>query len=288
MDRSMLRRILLSVAIVLAIIISYAIIFMGSMPHYESTIVTFPQSLQVVVESLTMSGYGGFTPWESDFMNYFIIWMNITGVVLVFVAFPAFFLPYLRNALGKTPPSKTEKNDHLIICEYSPYTEALIRELNSREQDYVIIEQDEDKAMELLTSGFNVMAGDPEMEDVLRAASIDKAKAVMVHTAIYKNISIIFSTRNLRPDIKIIAILTDEEMTDYYRLAGADITMSPRQLIGKSLAAQVPAVSINNSVEIDNTIELVEIDIEDGSEICNKTIREANLLDQFHVNIIGA
>ena len=288
MDRSMLRRILLSVAIVLAIILSYAFIFMWSMPHYESTIVTFPQSLQVVVESLTMSGYGGFTPWESDFMNYFIIWMNIIGVVLVFVAFPAFFLPFLRNAIGKTPPSKAEKNDHLIICEYSPYTEALIRELNSREQDYIIIEQDEDKAIELLSSGFNVMSGDPELEHVLQAASIDMAKAVMVHTTIYKNISIIFSARNLRPDIKIIAILTDQEMTDYYRLAGANITMSPRQLIGKSLAAQVPAVSINDSVEIDNNIELVEIDIEEGSELCNKTIHEANLLDHFHVNIIGA
>ncbi len=288
MDKPLLRRIILSVAIVLAIIITYAVIFMWSMLHFEEVTVTFSQSLQVVAESLTTSGYGGFAPWQSDFMNYFVLLMNTTGVVLVFVAFPAFFLPYLRDAIGKTPPSKTEKNDHLIICEYSPYTEALIGELNSREQDYIIIEQNDDKAMELLSSGFNVMTGDPESEEVLQAACIDKAKAIMVHTAIYKNISIIFTARNLRPDIKIIAVLTDEKMTDYYRLAGADITMSPRQLIGKSLAAQVPAVSINNSVEINNTIELVEIDIEEGSELCNKTIREANLLDHFHVNIIGA
>lgn len=288
MDKPLLRRIILSVAIVLAIIITYAVIFMWSMLHFEEVTVTFSQSLQVVAESLTTSGYGGFAPWQSDFMNYFVLLMNTTGVVLVFVAFPAFFLPYLRDAIGKTPPSKTDKSDHLIICEYSPYTEALIRELNSREQDYIIIEQDDDKAMELLSSGFNVMMGDPESEGVLKAACIDKAKAIMVHTAIYKNISVIFTTRNLRPDIKIIAVLTDEKMTDYYRLAGADITMSPRQLIGKSLAAQVPAVSINDSVEINNTIELVEIDIEEGSELCNKTIREANLLDHFHVNIIGA
>ncbi len=288
MDKTLLRRILLSVAIVLAIIITYAVIFMWTMLQYEGTSVTFSQSLQVVVESLTTSGYGGFAPWQSDFMNYFVLIMNATGVLLVFIAFPAFFLPYLRDAIGKTPPSKTDKSDHLIICEYSPYTDALIEELNSREQDYIIIEQDSDKAMELLTSGLNVMTGDPESEQVLRAACIDQAKAILVHTAIYKNISIIFTTRNIRHNIKIIAILTDENMDTYYKLSGADITISPRQLIGKSLAAQVPAVSIKDSVEINNNIELVEIDIEDGSELCNKTIREANLLDRFHVNIIGA
>lgn len=287
-DKTWVNRILLAVSIVLVIIITYAIIFMWAMPYFEGTTVTFSQSLQVVAESLTTSGYGGFAPWESDFMNYFILLMNATGVILVFVAFPVFFLPYLKDAISKTPPSKVDLSNHLIICEYSSYTDALIRELNSREQPYVIIEQDDEKVLDLLSSGLNVISGDPESEDALRAACVEQAKAILVHTTIYKNISIIFTARNIRPDIKIIAILTDEDMATYYTLAGANITISPRQLIGKSLAGQVPSISINNSVEINNNIELVEIDIEEGSELCNKTIRETNLLDQYHVNIIGA
>lgn len=283
-----INRILLSVIVVIGIILTYSVIFLCSMEWFEGREVTFSQSMQVVVESLTTSGYGGFAPWETDFMNYFVLFMNLTGVALVFVAFPVFFLPLLKSAVGKNAPRSVKKEDHVIICGSSTYAEVLIRELNSREQDYIIIEPEEELAVEMISQGYNVMVGDPESADDLEAARLEHAKAVVMHSAIDVNISIIFTIRNKYKSKKIIAIMADETMQVYYKLAGADMTLSPRQLIGKSLAAKVPAVSINDSVVIDNTIELVEIDIEEGSELCNKTIGEANLLDHYHVNIIGA
>lgn len=283
-----LNRILLSVGVVIAIIILYAMIFKWSMFVYEGRDVTFSQSMQVVVESLTTSGYGGFAPWSSDFLNYFVLVMNLTGVLLVFIAFPVFFLPLLRSAVGKNAPRSVTKTDHVIICGYSTHAEVLVKELNSREQDYIIIENDEEYALELISAGYEVIVGDSESAEDLEAAGLEHARALVVQSAIDVNISIIFTVRNKYKSIKIIAILADENTEIYYKLAGADMTISPRQLIGKSLAAKVPAVSINDSVEIDNTIELVEIDIEEGSELCNKTIGEANLLDHYHINIIGA
>jgi len=288
MQNDLVKRIAISALIVAAIIVVYAEIFLWSMLFFENRDVTFSQSLQVVVESLTTSGYGGFAPWESDFLNYFILFMNLTGVVLVFVAFPVFFLPFLKNAIEKSPPKKVTKKDHVIICSFSTHAEVLIKELNSRKQDYVIIESGEETAKDLLRSGLEVITGDPESESTLKAAGLKHAKAVVVNSSTDKNISTIFSVRNLNKSIKVIAVLSDEEMETYHKLAGADSTISPRQLIGKSLAVQVPAISIKNSVEIDNTVELIEIDIEDGSELYNKTIEEAHLLDQYHINIIGA
>lgn len=287
-SKNWLNRILLSIIVVIGIIVVYAVIFMWSMVLFEGRDVTFSQSMQVVVESLTTSGYGGFAPWSSDFMNYFVLFMNLTGVLLVFIAFPVFFLPMLKSAVGKNAPRSVSKSDHVIICGFSTHAEVLVKELNSREQDYIIIENDEDQVLELIALGYNVMVGDPESGEDLEAASLDQAKAVVVHSAIDVNISVIFTVRNMSESIKIIAVLADEKMEIYYKLAGADMTISPTELIGKSLAVKVPAVSINDSVEIDNTIELVEIDIEEGSELCNKTIGEANLLDHYHINIIGA
>lgn len=282
------QRILLTTAVVLAIIVLYAFVFMWSMEIIEGRNVTFSQSMQVVVESLTTSGYGGFAPWETDFMNYFVLFMNITGVVLVFVAFPVFFLPLLKNAVEKNAPRSVSMEDHVIICGYSTHAEVLVKELNSRDQEYIIMEPDEKRALDLISSGYEVVVGDPESADELEAAGLKHAKAIVIHSAIDVNISIIFTIRNTYTSKKIIAILADETMEVYYRLAGADMTISPRQLIGKSLATKVPVVSINDSVEIDNTIELVEIDIEEGSELYNKSIGEANLLDHYHINIIGA
>ncbi|WP_395079075.1 potassium channel family protein [Gracilimonas sp.] len=258
------------------------------MLYFEGQQVTLAQSIQVVVESLTTSGYGGFAPWQSDFMNYFILWMNFTGLALLFIAFPVFFIPALKDVMGKVVPRNITKTNHVIICDYSSYTEALIRELDSRNKDYVIIEDEEEKAKELMETGFKVMLGDPEQKEVLEAARIKEATAVVIHTDIYKNISTIFTVKNIDTEAKVIAILRDENMQVYYDLAGADMSIAPRQLVGQSLAAQVPAVSINDSVEIDNNIEIVEIDIEEGSELCNQIIGRTNLLQEYNINIIGA
>ena len=288
MQKDLKKRITFAALIVAAIIVVYAVIFLWSMLFFENRDVTFAQSLQVVVESLTTSGYGGFSPWESDFLNYFVLIMNLTGVVLIFVAFPVFFLPFLKGAIEKSPPTKVTKTNHVIICSYSTHAEVLIKELISRNQDYVIIESGEETAKDLFRSGLEVMKGNPESEFTLEAAGLKQAKAVVLNSSTDKNISIIFSIRNLNKSIKTIAVLADEEMETYHKLAGANIIISPRQLIGKSLAIQVPAISINDSVEIDNTVKLIEIDIEEGSELCNKSIGEADLLDKYHINIIGA
>lgn len=104
MKLSWQNRIAISLSTVVFIIVFYAVVFMWSMVVFEGRAVTFAQSLQVVVESLTTSGYGGFAPWESSFMNYFVLWMNITGVALVFIAFPVFFLPLLKDAIDKAIP----------------------------------------------------------------------------------------------------------------------------------------------------------------------------------------
>ncbi|WP_375583967.1 potassium channel family protein [Cyclobacterium xiamenense] len=288
MQNNLKRRILFAVLVVAGIIILYAKIFVWSMAVFESREVTFPQGLQVVVESLTTSGYGGFSPWQSDFMNYFVLIMNLTGVVFVFVAFPVFFLPFLQNAIEKSPPTSVSKTDHVIICSYSTHAEVLVKELTSRNLDYVIIEPKKQAATDLFLSGVNVMTGNPELESVLESANVREARTVVVNSGTEKNISILFSTRNLSKEVKTIAVLEDEEMENYHKLAGADSTISPRQLIGKSLAAQVPAISINDSVEIDAAVELIEMDIEEGSELCDKSVGEANLLDNLHTNIIGA
>ncbi|NJY62817.1 hypothetical protein HC174_08610 [Salinimicrobium sp. CDJ15-81-2] len=91
------KRIAVAALLVTGIILIYAGIFLWSMAFFENRDLSFAQSLQVVVESLTTSGYGGFAPWESDFLNYFVLIMNLTGVVLVFVAFPVFFSSFFTE-----------------------------------------------------------------------------------------------------------------------------------------------------------------------------------------------
>jgi Trk K+ transport system NAD-binding subunit len=60
--------------------------------------------------------------------------------------------------------------------------------------------------------------------------------------------------------------------------------------LGESLAQQVPTVVttvVDDGIELGNDLELVELSIETGSELCNRTVDEARLRERFGVDIVG-
>jgi len=98
------RRILWATGIVVATLLSYAFVYQWGMRVYEDQSVLFIQALQVVIESITTAGFGGHAPWSSPQMNAMILFMNLTGVLFVFLAVPLFVVPVLRDAFEQRPP----------------------------------------------------------------------------------------------------------------------------------------------------------------------------------------
>lgn len=284
------QRIAYSVTTVAIVVLVYAAGYQWAMGTFEHEAVSYPQAVQVVVESITTAGFGGHAPWSSDAMNLFVLAMNLTGVLFVFLAVPIFVVPLFREALKPHPPTAVEASDHIIVCRYTPRGDAFVAELKARDRDYVIIEPDRTTAMSLQAAGYRVVVGDPESTHTLENAGIASAAAVVADAADDTNASIALSVRSVRPDVQVVTLVEDPALEAYHRLAGADVVLSPRQLLGSSLARQVPAVmdaTIEDGVEIDDHIELVELPIEAESDLCGQTVRAARLRERFGVNIIG-
>jgi hypothetical protein len=99
----------------------------------EGVEVGYIESLHVVVETFTTTGYGeDANPWSTDGMYLLMMVMQFTGVALIFTTLPPFLIP-------------------------------LVGELESMDTDSVVVESDRGRARELITDvgpEFVVRTGD--------------------------------------------------------------------------------------------------------------------------------
>jgi Trk K+ transport system NAD-binding subunit len=280
----------------LALVAVTTLLFTGlynvGMAAWEGRPQPFYRSLEIVVQSFTTTGYGEDAGWQTPQMNVLVILMQLTGIGLILTAVDVFAVPWLRDALSPTAPESVgDLGDHVVICEHTPRTDAFVAELDARGQDYVLVEPDAETAADLHEAGYQVVHGDPESTDSLVNARIDRAVAVVADAADDTNASIVLSVRELCPDARVITLVEDASLARYHRAAGADEVLSPRQLLGRSLAQQVPTAvttQVADGVAIGDDFELVELTVAADSDLCGRTFAEAHLRERFGVNVIGA
>lgn len=287
-----LRRISYYVSLVVVTTVVFTVAYNVGMATWENRPQTVYHSLEIVFQTFTTTGYGEDAPWESPQMHVLVIGMQLAGLGLIFTGINVFAVPWLRNALTTAPPTAVRAiTDHVIICKFTTRTDAFLTELESRDEEYVIIEPDREVATQLHKEERRVVHGAPESIDVLKNADIKTAKAVVADAADDTNASIVLSVRETNPDVHVVTLVEDEELAEYHRIAGADDVLSPRQLLGESLARQTPPVTvttaIDENIKFGDDLQLVELSIEDGSELEHWTISEVQIRERFEATVIG-
>jgi Trk K+ transport system NAD-binding subunit len=286
------RRVYYYLATVVGTSILFTLAYNYGMSVWENEPQPVYQSLEVVFQTFTTTGYGEDAPWQTPQMNVLVVVMQLTGIGLILTAVDVLAVPAIRNALSVDPPTEVAGlEDHVVLCEFTPRGEAFVEELESRGQEYVVVEPDPDEATKLHKAEYTVVHGDPESTDVLERVGIERATAVLADSTDDTNASIVLSAREVNPDVQIVTLVEDVDLAPYHRIAGADEVLSPRQLLGKSLASRVPtavSTTVAEGVTIGEAFELVEIVVQEGSDLCRRTLAEARIRDRFGVNVIGA
>ena len=290
---SRLRRVYYYLGAFAAVTVLYTIAYGTGMAVFEGASRTLTESLLVVVQSFTTTGYGeDAAAWTTPQMRVLAIAMQATGVFFVFMALPLFIAPWIEERLTTTVPSSVDEiDDHVVICGYTPRTEMLIDELRMLEESYVVIELDRDAAIDYYENGVTVVHGDPESTDSLAAAGIENARALVADVNDEVNASIALAVGQLAPETRTITFVEDASLADYHRYAGADQVFTPRHLIGESLAQKATTAvtdDVTDAVEIGDELEIVEIPIEAGSDLVGTTIRESYIRERTGANVIGA
>ena len=273
--------------------LAFAVLYQNGMRIYEGDPRTFLHSLQVVVETFTTTGYGSDSPWLSPEVQVLVIVMDLFGTLLIFMAFPVIAFPLLEDILSTTVPTSVgdDTADHVVICSYTSRVESLIDELDSRDVDHVIVESDRERATELYENDHHVIHADPTSIAGVEQAAVSSARALVADVSDQVDASIVLTAREVAEDVPIVSVIEEPDRQSYHRLAGADHVLSPRPLLGRSLASKVTTSLTANSgeaIEIGDDFGVAEVPIRRGSRLVGTTLAESGIREQSGVNVIGA
>jgi len=280
-------------AFVLFVLIFTAVVYRYGMRVYEGDPRTMIEALRFSVEMFTTTGFGGDSPWESQQLNAFIAVMDLIGMVLLIGALPVVVTPLLEEAFSTTVPTSLDEDlsGHVVVCSDTSRSAALIEEFDSYEIPYVIVEPDGDRAVRLREAGRTVIRADPESTAGLAAANLTDARALVTDVSDQVDASVVLAAKELSPEVRVISVVEDADRERYHRLAGADEVLSPRSMLGESLAAKVTTAlqtDLDEAVDIGDSLRLAEVSVPHGSPLAGSTLADSDIGERAGVNVIGA
>lgn len=280
-------------AFVFVVLVFTAVFYRWGMRVYEGETRTMIEALRFSIEMFSTTGFGGDAPWESQEMNAFIAVMDLVGMVLLIGALPVVVTPLLEAAFSTTAPTEAEDDlsGHVVICSDTSRADTLIEEFDSQSIPYVIVEPNADRAVRLYEADHVVIRADPESTEGLEAARLPAARALVTDVSDQVDASIVLAAKEVAPDVRVISVVEDADRERYHRLAGADEVLSPRSLLGGSLAAKVTTAlrtDLGEAVEIGDSLQLAEVSVPHGSRLAGSTLSDSGIGERTGVNVIGA
>lgn len=246
------QRLLLAYAVGLSVIIlGYTLVYNVGMATLEGDEQSLFHSLQIVVETMTTTGYGSDSPWSTPVMNSLMVVMQVTGIVIGFVTLRILVIPLFERTPLNLDDRLSAKSDHVVLAEYQRDTEVMLDELEQLGVQYVLIESEEDEAKQLSDDGYQAIHGDPEDRGDLERASIGMAD-LLITDAGEPTASIVLTALEANEDLDVVSFVASTRRKAALTEVGVDRAVAPHALIGQQLAAKATTpVAVEDDAESD-------------------------------------
>ncbi|WP_341538982.1 potassium channel family protein [Natrarchaeobius chitinivorans] len=285
------RRLAVYVGSLFLLIGIYTLAYRWGMATYEGESRTWYQSLEIVVQSMTTTGYGQDAPWETRWMTALVILIQVTGIAYIVVAIPQFVVPWLETLVEPAPPTEIDHlEDHVIVVGYTNLCDTLVGELEASGTPYVILEGDEDRARTLHEEGFRVLYGDSDSESTLEAVDLSDALAVVIDATERDPVRTTLTIEARDPEATVLALVADPGDARYFRYAGVDEVLSPRHGLGKALGDRLRDVISPDleTVELGVELDVREFPVEPGLDLFGEPIAASRRLERTGATVLGA
>jgi voltage-gated potassium channel len=245
-------------------------------------------ALYMTVITLSTVGFGEAIP-----LSHAGRWFTM-ALILGGVGTAAYFVTNLAQLLAldllsklATVNSMQNKIDrmsqHVIVCGYGRLGRTVVDELVRAKVPIVIVERDPVKQAELEQSKQAYLLGNATLDEVLRSAGLDRARAIVAGIGSDPdNVFITLAAREQRPDLMIHARGETSESIRRLKQAGADYVLSPLQMGGVSLAASICRPSVARFLEIAHpragkAVDLEEVRVMQGSPLIGRSLATVEL-----------
>jgi voltage-gated potassium channel len=185
-------------------------------------------------------GYGDVTA-ATQTARLFTMSLVVLGTASFGIAIGVLITPAIEarfsSVLGRMTQAELELlEDHVLVLGYGDLTEPILTELAEMDADFVVVTPDQSHATVLADRGYKHVVSDPSDEDTLERVNLDQARAVVAATNNDAEDALaVLTARQLNPDVRIVAAVSERENTEKLRRAGADTVISPASIGGHLL-----------------------------------------------------
>jgi len=275
-----------------------AIVVLGSLSYVYLEGMDLFQALYLTITTITTVGFGDVIPHTIAGRAVTIVLMLTgIGVSLYFASnIVALVLEgHLANAFGRRKMLKRIRNlkDHIIICGAGRVGQQVIERLKREEVEIVVIEKEQQTVDRLLAEGLIAVLGDATEDSLLVGLGIDKARGLI--SALpedTQNVYVTLTSKGLNPNLMVVARMDRMESESKLKRAGADKVISPAILGGRRMAISMLKPGTCEYVDTlihdkDWEMEIEEIQVNPGSALVNKTLRESMIREETGVIILA-
>ncbi len=286
--------------IFLGILLLFTVIFIGIMGYSVLEGYSFTDAFFMTIITMSTVGFREVQPlsMEGKVFTILLIFFSFGIFAYVVTTFTRMlvdgvFRHYYKDNKMKRRVSKI--TNHVILCGYGRNGRQAARELTDHEVNFVIIEQDE-ALVDKIRSDVNLMYihGDATMEEVLRIAQVESAKALITTLPNdADNLFVVLTARQINPAMTIISRASNENSDIKLKRAGANNVIMPDRIGGQQMAKLVVQPDVIEFIEYiilqkSKDVTLKEISCADMNECYDgKSIGEMSIRNLSGANIIG-
>ena len=241
-------------------------------------------ALYMTVTTLTTVGFGEIEPLGPG-GRLFTLSLIAVGFTASFTLLAILTSLVASGQLGRSLSRRTMRQridglrDHYIVCAFGRVGQAAVEELAAQGAGVVVVELDPGREAAMIEAGVPYLLDDPQKEDVLEQAGIERARGLLCAVdSDAANVYITLLARARNPDLFIIWRASSPESVEALRRAGSDRVVSPYRLSGTRMAAlafQPAMLEFVDMVSVAPDLRIEELVLGNRSPLAGATVREA-------------
>ncbi len=256
-------------------------------------------AIYMVVITLSTVGFGEVQPVESSLERAHTILVIALGTLAVGYTLSALisFITEgeIQHFLGHQRVRKQidELKDHVIVVGYGRMGRLLCAELRSAGVPFLLVDRGGELASEFDALGILHLTGDATEEEVLNAAGLSRAKAIVTTIpSDAENVFITLTAREMAPHVQIVARAEQPSTQKKLIQAGANQVVLPAAIGASRIASLLTNPSAVEFTELVTkrsrlAIQLEEVAVLASGELIGKSLRDADIGRRTGVMVIA-
>ncbi|MDQ1560457.1 MAG: voltage-gated potassium channel [Pyrinomonadaceae bacterium] len=258
---------------------------------------TLLDSLYLTVMTVATVGYGDVHPSSRGGRGFATVFMLVSVAVVGFLlstAIQALVQSEIVAAYGQRRRYReiSKLRNHFIICGAGRVGSRIIRELQRREEPFIVIERDERQVASLTEQDILVLVRDATLEETLRDAGVEHARALAACLPDdADNVYVVLTARGLNDNLHIVARAIEAQAEPKLIRAGANRVIAPIIIGGQRMvqALTKPAVSdfIDSIAAEDLDLDFEEVVVAPRSSYVGHKLKFTNIRSELDVVIVA-